>query len=105
MDGYLVALCTVGKVEEAHAIARMLVERRLAACVNVIGGVTSHYRWKGALEKGEEWLLVMKSSQDKYEELRTAILATHSYEVPEIIALPIVAGHPPYLDWIAESLA
>jgi periplasmic divalent cation tolerance protein len=104
MDRYLVALCTVGKAEDAHAIARMLVEKRLAACVNVVGGVSSHYRWKGAMEIGEEWLLVMKTSQDRFEALRQAIVSAHSYEVPEIIALPIIAGHPPYLDWIAESL-
>lgn len=104
MSEHIVVFCTVGQAQDASALALALVERRLVACVNVLSGVTSIYRWRGKVERDEERLLVMKTRADHFEELRAAIVAWHSYEVPEIVALPLVAGHAPYLAWIDESV-
>jgi periplasmic divalent cation tolerance protein len=100
----VVVLSSVGTAEDAARIARALVERRLAACVNVIPAVRSFYRWKGAVEEDEERLLVIKTRRDRFEALREALVALHPYELPEAIVLPIEAGHTPYLDWIDESV-
>ena len=100
MTDYLVVLSTVGKAEDAERIGRALVEGGLAACVNVLPAVTSIYRWKGKLEKEEERLLVIKTRADRFEALREALVALHPYEVPEVLALPVAAGHPPYLEWL-----
>ena len=104
MEGQLVVLCAVGGPEEAEGIARALVEGRLAACVNVVPRIVSVYRWKGAVERDEESLLVIKTRAERFEALRAAIVARHAYEVPEIVALPLVAGHLPYLTWLDESV-
>jgi periplasmic divalent cation tolerance protein len=101
----VVVLSTVGTAEDAARIARALVERRLAACVNVLPGVRSFYRWKGAAEEDEERLLVIKTRRDRFEALREALVALHPYELPEAIVLPIEAGHAPYLAWIDESVS
>lgn len=100
----LVVLCTVGKAEDAEWIAREVVERRLAACVNVLPAVTSIYRWRGEVEKNEEILLVIKTRSERFEALRDAIVSMHSSEVPEVIALGIDAGHPPYLAWLDDAV-
>jgi periplasmic divalent cation tolerance protein len=100
----VVVLSCVGSAEDAARIARALVERRLAACVNVVPGVRSFYRWKGAVEEDEERLLVIKTRRDRFEPLREALLALHPYELPEAILLPIEAGHDPYLAWLDESV-
>jgi periplasmic divalent cation tolerance protein len=104
MSDHIVVFCTVGKTQDAGALALALVEQRLVACVNIVPVVTSIYRWRGKIERDEEQLLVMKTRADRFEELRAAIVARHSYEVPEIVALPLVAGHAPYLAWIDESV-
>jgi periplasmic divalent cation tolerance protein len=104
VSGPLVALTTVGTAEDAERIARGLVERRLAACVNVVPQVVSIYRWKGGVERDAEWLLVVKTSSHKLEALREALVALHPYELPELVALPIAAGHAPYLAWLEESV-
>ncbi len=104
MSPRVAALSTVGKAEDAENLARALVERGLAACVNVLPGVTSFYRWKGRLERDAEHLLLIKTRRDRLEELRRALVALHPYEVPELIALPIDAGHGPYLAWLDESV-
>jgi periplasmic divalent cation tolerance protein len=101
----LVALSTVGNAEDAERIARALVERGLAACVNVVPGVVSVYRWKGAVERGEELLLVIKTRAERLGALRDALVELHPYELPELIALPVAFGHAPYLAWIDESTA
>ena len=103
MSERLVALSTVASPEDAERIARAVVERRLAACVNVLPGVVSLYRWKGVVEREEERLLVMKTTSERFEALRQAIVELHPYEVPEVIAVPITAGHEPYLAWLDES--
>jgi periplasmic divalent cation tolerance protein len=98
----LVAITTVGKPEDAEWISREVVERGLAACVNVLPGVTSVYRWKGEVEKNEEIVLLMKTTAERFEALKEAVVSMHTYEVPEVIALPIVDGHLPYLEWLDE---
>jgi periplasmic divalent cation tolerance protein len=103
MSEGLVALSTVASAEDAERIARALVEGGLAACVNVVPEVTSIYRWKGSVEREEERLLVIKTTRDRFEALRLALVQLHPYEVPELIALPIQAGHEPYLAWLQES--
>ena len=105
MEGRIVVLCTVATAEEAEAIARALVELRLCACVNIVPTVVSVYRWKGVVERDEERLLVIKTRAERFEALREAIVARHSYEVPEVVALPLVSGHPPYLAWLDASVA
>ena len=104
MTDALVALSTVGNADDARRIARALVERRLAACVNVVPGLTSVYSWKGAVETDQELLLVIKTRRARFEALRAALVELHPYEVPELIALPVEAGHGPYLDWLTASL-
>jgi periplasmic divalent cation tolerance protein len=98
-------LCTVGSAEDAERIADALVDRGLAACVNVVPGVTSFYRWKGKTARDAEWLMVMKTTAGRFEALREALVDLHPYDLPEIIALPIERGHTPYLEWIDESVA
>lgn len=105
MSTHIVVLSTVGNAEDADRIARALVERRLAACVNVVPGLVSIYRWKGAVERDEERLLVIKTRRERLDALRAAIVSLHPYEVPEILALPVEAGSPAYLAWLDESVA
>lgn len=100
----MVALSTVGGREDAERIAGALVERGLAACVNIVPGVTSVYRWQGRVERDQEHLLVMKTSAARFEELKRHLLELHPYEVPELVAWPLGAGHRAYLDWLDESL-
>jgi periplasmic divalent cation tolerance protein len=105
VTGLVVLLSTVGKSEDAERIAEALVERRLAACVNVVPGLRSVYRWKGRVEREDEVLLVIKTAGERVEEVRRALVAgLHPYEVPELVALPVAGGHPPYLDWLAENV-
>jgi periplasmic divalent cation tolerance protein len=98
-----VVLCTVGSAEDAERIATALVERRLAACVNLVPGVLSIYRWKGSVERDEERLLLIKTSAARLEALRAAIVELHPYELPEVVALDVAGGHAPYFEWVAES--
>jgi periplasmic divalent cation tolerance protein len=104
MPDYIVVLCACGSESEAETIARQLVELRLAACVNVSPPVLSVYRWQGKVETAAEWLLTIKTEHSHFPALSEAILDLHSYELPEIIALPVVAGSRPYLQWIGESV-
>ncbi len=101
---HVIALCTAPNAEEGARIGRALVEERLAACVNIVDGLRSIYLWKGAISDDREALLVIKTKPALFEPLRARIVALHPYEVPEVIALPIVAGHEPYLAWIDESV-
>ena len=89
----------------AQAIATAVVARRLAACAQLIGPITSTYWWQGQIETAEEWLCVMKSRQDLYEALEQAIRQVHPYEVPEILAIPVVLGSQDYLEWMDRELA
>ena len=104
MSAPAVVLSTAGTEDEASRIASALVERRLAACVNVVPGVSSTYRWQGAVQTDREWLLVVKTRRDRFEAVRAAIRELHSYEVPEIVMLDIADGDAAYLAWIDASL-
>jgi periplasmic divalent cation tolerance protein len=104
VSDHVVALSTVGTPEDAERIARALVERRLAACVNVLPNVASVYRWKGEVSRDQELLLVIKTRRDRLEALRQALVGMHPYEVPELVAVPVEQGHEPYLSWIDESV-
>ena len=99
-----IVLTTAGSQQEAHKIAEALVEQRLAACVNIISGMHSVYRWHGKVEQADEWLLLIKTSESASAPLRDAITKLHSYEVPECIVLSIEDGTPAYLDWIGDSV-
>ena len=103
MTDKIVVLCTCGSTEEADRIARMLVEQRLAACVNILPGARSIYRWRGAIESTAEWLLIIKSRRESFDRLRDALERAHSYEVPEILALPVVEGSTNYLNWLDQE--
>jgi periplasmic divalent cation tolerance protein len=99
---YLV-LSTIDSKEVAEQIANHLLEERLAACVNIISDLTSIYRWKGVLERATESLMVIKSTEQRLPRLIERIKELHTYELPEVIALPIEDGLPPYLDWVVSE--
>jgi periplasmic divalent cation tolerance protein len=101
----IIVCCTCASREEAARIARAVVEARLAACVNVLPEVESIYRWQGKIETAREALLLIKTAEWRFAELRDRIAALHSYEVPEIIAFPLVAGAENYLAWLREQIA
>ena len=103
-NNHVVVLMTASNAGEATRIAEMLVERKLAACVQILPPMTSIYVWKGEVQRESEILLVAKSTQAKFDELEAAVRAIHSYETPEIIALPIVAGSQSYLSWLSNCL-
>ena len=105
MPEAIVVLCTIPEDFDALGLASELVERSLAACVQIGPGVTSVYRWQGALEKSPERILLIKSRSGLFGALQAAIKARHPYEVPEIVALPVSDGHAPYLEWLAASTA
>jgi len=103
--GYVLVLVTCSSRREAQRIATNVVRRRLAACVNILGtSVRSVYRWKGKVEEAREFLLLIKTSRGRLNSLRGAISELHSYDVPEFIALPIVAGSPAYLSWLGDAV-
>lgn len=104
MTDKIVVLSACDSEENATVLARTLVERNLAACVNIVPGARSIYRWQGSMEDSAEWLLVIKSRRDLFDQLRDVIATAHSYEVPEVIALPVVDGSEAYLSWIDRSL-
>ena len=103
MGKYIQVSTTVEKKEDADRIARTLVEGRVAACVQVIGPVRSTYWWKGNVEEASEWLCVMKTRENLYADLEASLKAVHPYEVPEIVAIPVVKGSAVYLHWIEEE--
>jgi periplasmic divalent cation tolerance protein len=105
MTNKRLVLTTTSSQEEARRIANALVERRLAACVNIVSKIDSIYRWKGKVEEAQEFLLLIKTTESAVENLRDAIQELHSYEVPECIVLPIESGSERYLNWIDESVS
>lgn len=105
MTGKVVVLVTCANRAEARKIARGVVAKRLAACVNIVAGrVESVYRWKGKMERAQEILLVIKTTRARYAALEREVRRLHSYETPEVIALPIAAGSKAYLDWVSENV-
>ena len=105
MTDKIVIFNTCGSAEEADRIARLLLSERLAACVSVVAPVRSYYFSEEKLEVAEEWLLVIKSSSGLFARLRDALEAAHSYQIPELMAVPISDASPKYLRWMTEQLA
>ncbi|MCI0733777.1 MAG: divalent-cation tolerance protein CutA [Methylococcaceae bacterium] len=101
---YLLVLCTCPEHSVAKQIAEALVSRHLAACVNIIPGITSVYFWKGKMEDGQEHLMLIKTASSHYTEVERCILEQHPYELPEVIAVPVQQGSDEYLTWIRECL-
>jgi periplasmic divalent cation tolerance protein len=101
----IVVLTTCESQEQAEHLARHLIEDRLAGCVNILPGARSIYRWKDKIEDAAEFVLVIKSRRDIFDKLRAAIGRLHSYEIPEVIALPVVDGSDAYLKWLDRELA
>ena len=97
-------LTTCGSQEEAQRIAHELVQRRLAACVNIVPQIESVYRWQGKVETAPEWLLLIKTTAAAFDRLRQALSELHSYDIPECIEIGIEDGSAKYLEWIAESV-
>lgn len=100
-----IVLCTAGSEDECRKIAHFLVERQLAACVNIVPQIESVYRWQGKVESTREWLLLIKTTAEKFADVRDAIGELHSYDLPECIALAIEDGSAEYLAWIGDSVA
>ena len=101
---YMVVLSTASDEEEARQIARELLEERLAACVSIFRGVYSLYHWQGRVEESSESLMIIKTREDRVDEVIATIRRLHSYQTPEIIALPVEKGLKEYLDWIDAAL-
>jgi periplasmic divalent cation tolerance protein len=104
-DRYLMAMTTTDARGDAERLARELVERRLAACVQVLGPISSTYRWQGTVETAEEWLCLIKTTGARFEALAAHIEASHGYETPELTAVPIGHGSPAYLAWLGGATA
>lgn len=100
---HITCICTVPSESLGKTIAGELIGKRLAPCVNIVPGVTSIYTWKGQVNEDKECILFIKTRAALFEQVREAIVRLHTYEVPEIIALPITRGHPPYMAWIDEN--
>jgi len=100
MTDKIVVFTTCGSEEEARKLATALIEKHLAACVNITAPVTSVYRWKGSVQESQEWMLIIKSRRERFAELRIVLEGAHSYELPEVLALPVVDGSPNYLAWV-----
>lgn len=100
----IVVLITAANSDEAGQLAEMLVAQRLAACVQILPETQSVYRWQGKVERAAEILVIVKTTKSKFEELERAVRAVHSYETPEIVALPVAIGSLPYLSWLNSSL-
>jgi periplasmic divalent cation tolerance protein len=101
---YVIVLVTTADKQEAERIIRRLLDEKLIACANIISPVSSHFHWSGRIEKADECLVLMKSREDLFEELAETVKSLHSYEVPEILALPIINGSKIYIDWLESCL-
>lgn len=101
----IVVFITTPNKKEAEKISGILLDKRVIACANIISGVDSYFWWKGKKEKARECLMVAKTTMREMKRLVKIVKSAHSYEVPEIIAIPIIAGHKPYLDWIKKEIA
>lgn len=101
---FVVVFVTCKSAREAQRIASRLVKQKLAACVNIVGPVKAIYRWKGRIETASETLMVIKSTRRKFGALEKEIRRVHSYDTPEIIALPVAAGSKPYLEWLRDCM-
>jgi periplasmic divalent cation tolerance protein len=105
MTNARIVLTTTGSQEEGRKIAHALVDRRLAACVNIVPQIESVYRWQGKVETAKEWLLLIKTEVGLFERIRDAVKELHSYDLPECVMLEVAAGSQEYLSWIAENVS
>ena len=103
MTEAIVVVCTMPSEDQAQEMARTLLQERLCACVNILPGVRSLYSWQGNLNEDSEVICLLKTERDRFEALKSRILELHPYELPEVIALPVVLAHKPYLDWIRKT--
>jgi periplasmic divalent cation tolerance protein len=103
MSEFVQVMTTTGSRDEALALARGLVERQLAACVHVAGPISSTYRWQGNVETSDEWTCLIKTRRELYDQVEAAIAGAHSYDTPEIVAVPIWRGSEKYLAWLAAE--
>jgi len=101
---YIMVFITAPNKKEANRISSVLIDRHLAACVNIIGSIDSHFWWKSKKERAKESLLIAKTTKTKLKKLILAVRSNHSYEVPEVVAIPIVGGYNKYLDWVGEAV-
>lgn len=101
---HIIIFITTSNKKEAEKISRQLVKNRLAACVNILPGIKSLFWWQGKIDQGKEALLIVKSRKEKFTKIVKLVKASHSYAVPEIIAIPVVCGFKPYLNWINDSI-
>lgn len=104
MTDYLTVLSTTDSSEAAEALAASAVNARVAACAQIVGPITSVYWWEGKVQRDQEWQVIFKTTADRYPDLEAHIKAEHTYDVPEVIAGPIVAGNPAYLTWVSEEI-
>lgn len=105
MAEFIQVLTTTDSRDLAAEIGRTLVERRLAACMQIVGPIASIYRWQGQIETAEEWQCWIKTTRDRFSAVEQAIRELHTYSVPEILAIPVVAGSSAYLQWLEEQVA
>ena len=105
MDQVRIILTTVGSHEKAEELARALVDRRLAACVNILGPIRSIYRWKGGVENEQEYLLLVKTTAERCSDLAVAFKELHPYELPELVELDVARGSAAYLSWVFEQVS
>ena len=103
-ESWVIVLVTASSKQEADDITQRLLELRLIACANIVGPVSSHFHWKGKVERADEFLVLIKSRLDLFETISETVSKLHSYEVPEILALPVIAGSKSYLGWLGNSL-
>ena len=104
MTDFIQVFTTVASQDDAKKLAQAILKQRLAGCVQIIGPVTSTYWWQDTIETAQEWLCILKSRRGDYPALEKAICDVHPYEVPEILATSVVAGYPPYLAWLGDTL-
>lgn len=105
MTEFIVILVTAANAEEAATIADTLVRDRLVACANILGGVRSIFHWQGKIDQADEHLVILKGRSEHFQRIEQRVRDLHSYDVPEIIALPVIAGSAPYLKWLREETA
>lgn len=104
MTGILLVLTTFDNPEDAHRMARSLLQKRFSACIQILGPIRSFYHWKGKEEEAEEWLCLIKTTQELYPQLEAVILEQHPYETPEVVAIPVVGGSRGYLEWVRQEV-
>lgn len=101
---FIIILITVGSIDEAQQISRALLEQKKVACVNIVPKISSLFWWQGKIDQENEVLLLAKTKKSKFPEIINLVKEVHSYDVPEVIALPIIAGNPDYLEWIEREI-